>query len=771
MNSTATSDQSSNELGRADKLGSSGPLGLLGKLQLSKKSYQGTRFCLYILVIVLLNAVASFLSVRADLTEQKIYSLAPVSKATVAQLEEPVTIRVYLSGNLPSHYNILSSLLRDLLQTYRKNAKRGMFSYSINMIRSDDESEKTRKLQEEARKYGIEPIQLQGSDGNEIKAVLAYLGLVISQGENLEVISPLSPDNNIQYTITAALQKMSRKGSALLSMKENVKVYYYFSPLVGELDGGKYAGFPANFERVMKAAGEQLYGRVESRVADPAKLPPGLPNPGELRDLPDTEITGPDGKVEKVYSAIVIENEGRYSSFSLLRMEPTLELGPEGLQQRNTVNVIDPSRLEGQLSEIVVGSLGIAQNVGYIADRETAGFNPPNPQVPAQGANLYQFSQAARDLYKFQPVNLDEGIGKDINVLMLVDPKRQLSDWDLYRIDQFVMRGGRLVVAMEPYQIMQSPYGYGAQFIPNPNIGGIESNGEKKENHTLIDVLRHYGIEYQDAMVFDKNSFIQRGADQRTGGYQETPVYYIPEINAKLASDLPFIRNLKKLYSYNSAPLKAVTGEEGTNEEAGEKQHSPVLVLLRSSPESWTEKMDEGSKDLNNILPPEADKLSRQNLIMATDGPLESFFRNKDIPEPPKKEQNQSEDADNAGFPEGDLSLAGIQDAFIERAERGRVLVSGTSLIFDAQLLSVPTNKALALNLLDYLAGNQDMADLRARSGVPNFIGNEIGKGGKDLIKWFNILGLPFLAGLFGLLMLLNWRRRQLQLRAVFSAP
>ncbi len=727
-------------------------------LQFSRQGYQIIRFWLYAAVVLLLNAAASFFSVRADLTEQKTYSLAPASRATVAQLEEPVTIRAYLSNNLPSGYNILSSLLRNLLQTYSASAKRGMFSYSVNLIYSDGEGKKNRRLQEEAEQYGIYPVQLQGSDGNEFKAVSAYIGLAISQGENLEVISLLQPRENIQYRITAALQKMSRKGSALLSMNENLKIYYYFSPLLSQLNEGKYAQFPDNFQQIIKASSEQLYGRIESQIIDPGQLPPGLPEPGEL-DLPETEITVSEGSSQKVYSAVVIGNEGRYQAFSLLRMQPTLELGPSGLRQSSSVNVIDPLQLEGQLTEIVIGSLGIARSIGYIADRQTASFNPPNPQQPGQGANLYQFSQEARDLYQFQPVNLDEGIGKDVSILMLVDPQQQLSDWDIYQIDQFVMRGGRLFVAMEPYQIMRNPYGYGAQFIPNPNIEGIESNGEKQQDYTLIDLLKHYGIEYQNALVFDKNSFIQRGHNPQTGAYQETQVYYIPEINTQWGSEFPFIKGLKKFYSYNSAALKAVAGGDDEEMDAGSS-----IILLKSSPESWTEDLSDGSKDPNNILPPTEEKLSQQNLIMATQGPIESFFQGREIPE-----QTRKEDQDSA--PPESLSLAGIQNAFIERSEYGQVLVSGTSLLFDQQLLRVPTNKALALNLLDYLAGNVEMADLRARSGVPNFIEEKIGNGQKNLIKWFNTLGLPFLVGILGLLMLLNWRNRQLQLRALFTRP
>ena len=725
--------------------------------KIHRMSYQGLRFVLYALVVVLLNAALGVVSLRFDWSEQKTYSLAGASADTVARLEEPVTIRVYLSRNLPARYNILSSLLRDLLQSYISSARRGMFSYSVNLIGGN--SAKSQKLQQEAEGYGIYPVQLQGADGNELKVLSAYVGLAISQGDNLEVISPLRPEDNIQYTITAALQKMSRKSSALLSLSENLKIYYYFSPVLRELNQGQYAAFPDNFRKVMKAAGEQLYGKVEHQVIDPAGLPPGLPEPGEL-ELPNTEIDAAGGAKETVYSAVVIDNGGRYQAFSLLQLQPTLELGPQGFEQGSSVRLIDPQQLEGQLADLATATLGITQNIGYIADRETASFNPPNPQQFPQGANLYQFAQEARDLYRFEPVMLDQGIGKDIDILLLIDPKRQLSDWDLYQIDQFIMRGGKLLVAMEPYQAMQNPYGYGAQFIPNPNIEGIQSEADNAQQYTLIDLLTHYGIVYQKALVFDKRSFIQRGQDPQTGGYRETQVYYIPDINTKWGSELPFIRDLKKLYSYNSAPLLA------------KQEGAETVTLLQSSPESWTEDMSEGNKDPNNIFPPPADKLAQRNLIMASAGPLASFFAGKDLPERPASEDPTATPDQTPGQEETDaetLDLAAIQGAFIAESERGQVLVSGTSLLFDSQLLNWQPNKALALNLIDYLAGNLAMANLRARSGTPNFIDEQVGNAQKNLIKWFNVLVLPFLVGIWGLLMLLRWRSRQMQLRAWFA--
>ena len=195
-----------------------------------RMSYQGIRFALYVLIVVLLNAALGVVSLRFDLSEQKTYSLAGASSDTVARLEEPVTIRVYLSRNLPARYNILSSLLRDLLQSYSGSARRGMFSYSVNLIGSNDKSAKSQKFQQEAEGYGIYPIQLQGADGNELKVLSAYVGLAISQGDNLEVISPLRPeDQHPVHDYCCTRKNVAQKQCAALIEREPENLLLFFA--------------------------------------------------------------------------------------------------------------------------------------------------------------------------------------------------------------------------------------------------------------------------------------------------------------------------------------------------------------------------------------------------------------------------------------------------------------------------------------------------------------------------------------------------------------
>ena len=67
------------------------------------------KFFLFVLLAVLFNLVSSTLFFRMDLTENRIYSLSDASKRMVSSLEDPLTVRVFLSENLPSLTTIWSS--------------------------------------------------------------------------------------------------------------------------------------------------------------------------------------------------------------------------------------------------------------------------------------------------------------------------------------------------------------------------------------------------------------------------------------------------------------------------------------------------------------------------------------------------------------------------------------------------------------------------------------------------------------------------------------
>ena len=68
------------------------------------KGYLNKQLLLNVLIIILLNIVASFFFFRLDLTEEKRHSLNDTTKDVVKSLDDIAYVKVYLDGDLPSGF-------------------------------------------------------------------------------------------------------------------------------------------------------------------------------------------------------------------------------------------------------------------------------------------------------------------------------------------------------------------------------------------------------------------------------------------------------------------------------------------------------------------------------------------------------------------------------------------------------------------------------------------------------------------------------------------
>ena len=64
----------------------------------NERSGDLVKFCIYLIVVILINIAGFTLFLRVDLTSNKVYSLSRVSKEVVSTLEEPLTIYVLIQS-------------------------------------------------------------------------------------------------------------------------------------------------------------------------------------------------------------------------------------------------------------------------------------------------------------------------------------------------------------------------------------------------------------------------------------------------------------------------------------------------------------------------------------------------------------------------------------------------------------------------------------------------------------------------------------------------
>ena len=135
-------------------------------------------------------------------------------------------------------------------------------------------------------------------------------------------------------------------------------------------------------------------------------------------------------------------------------------------------------------------------------------------QRPPQG--WAAFTELAKD-YEVREIAPDaETIEEDVKTLVLVHAKN-LSDKTLYAIDQFVLRGGKLVACVDPFSIkdMQA-----ARQQQNPMMGGMGGDGPS----TLGKLFDAWGVKFEEGkIVCDLAAATKLGNGQ--GGVESNPAF------------------------------------------------------------------------------------------------------------------------------------------------------------------------------------------------------------------------------------------------------
>ncbi len=729
----------------------------MGNFSVKEKYF---KFILYLAVIVLLNIVGITLFFRADLTRDKIYSLSPASKDVVATLSEPLSIKVFFSKNLPAPHNNTERYLRDLLGEYSARGGR-YFNYTFYNV-TPEEGTLTGKADENrnmAKDYGIQPVQIRIMENDEIKFKNAYMGLVIIHGDLIEKIQTITATNGLEYQLTTAIQKLNNKVSALLRLDTKVKVDMYLSsslnniaPLIG-LDQLPLLG-KAVTDTIEKLNGKSL-GILDFKtidISDKEKLD-AIGKKYDLMALswpafPEKKISAGSGA-----AGLVIEFKGKTTTLPLISI---LELPIIG----TTYQMADPDALGEELNTIVEKLIGINQDIGFLSDHGTHSLIPDRMAM-MQGrpsSAMQAFNSLVSSRYSIKQIALKDGsIPDGLNCLIIARPTQKFSAYELFQIDQALMKGTNIAFISDSFnEIMPSQGGMG---MP-PRYEPIDTGLEK--------LLTHYGVNIKKAYVLDKQSYKHQAPQNMGGGEQN--IYFAPMLKEKTINNTPlFMDNIKGLIAMQISPLELVNDNIDTDK---------VLVtkLLSSSDESW---LMEKNINLNPmfITPPKSkDEMRSYNLAYLLEGNFTSFFKGKDIPEKESgekdiKQENENEKNEN---PDKKEMLEGFtaENIFLETSKPAKLFVLACSQMLQDNMLDPQgrsTNSTFILNIIDHLNNEDKVAQLRSKQQTLNPIADTT-PFDRRLIKAFNIIILPVLVILFGLLVLSKRISRKKKIARLFNA-
>ncbi|CAB5117028.1 gliding motility protein GldG [Olavius algarvensis associated proteobacterium Delta 3] len=171
---------------------------------------------LLLVIVVLVNLLASRVNLRWDLTHDNIYSLSDGTKKILSEMERDVTIKLFYprsNAGIPVSIKNYGNRLIDFLEEYELYSK-GKLRVEIFDPEPDSEEE------EWAQKYGIDGIKLPSGDQ-------IYFGLVAVAADQEETIRMLDPsaEQRLEYDITRIVARVQSPDKITIGVISGLPVF------------------------------------------------------------------------------------------------------------------------------------------------------------------------------------------------------------------------------------------------------------------------------------------------------------------------------------------------------------------------------------------------------------------------------------------------------------------------------------------------------------------------------------------------------------------
>lgn len=171
-----------------------------------KKLRYGTNYIVMTLLLAAILAVINVMSyrhfLRADLTDNRQYTISASTKKVLAGLDDVVNIKVYFSRKLPPYLTTLTDQINDLLDEYRTYAKG-----NLNIEFIDPASDPS--MEQRLRFLGIPQVRLNVIEKDQAQFTNVYLGIAILYGDNKEVIPAVTDTSNFEYDLTSKILRVT----------------------------------------------------------------------------------------------------------------------------------------------------------------------------------------------------------------------------------------------------------------------------------------------------------------------------------------------------------------------------------------------------------------------------------------------------------------------------------------------------------------------------------------------------------------------------------
>ncbi|MEJ7558752.1 MAG: gliding motility-associated ABC transporter substrate-binding protein GldG [Pedobacter sp.] len=175
----------------------------------------------FLVGLILLNVASQYFYTRIDFTKEKRFTLHPATKAVMKEITEPITITIYLDGDLPAAFKRLKNATEDLLNDYSADAGHAIHYQFADPIAGLSGAALDSTINNLYR-VGVEPTTLNIKNANGFAQKTIFpMALVEGNGQtypikllqNVDAASDYEENinssiENLEYLFTSAIQKV-----------------------------------------------------------------------------------------------------------------------------------------------------------------------------------------------------------------------------------------------------------------------------------------------------------------------------------------------------------------------------------------------------------------------------------------------------------------------------------------------------------------------------------------------------------------------------------
>jgi len=622
-----------------------------------------------LLFLLLINTFSSYKFLRLDLTEDKLHSLTQPTIKLLNNLEDIVSVDVYLEGDdFPAELQKLNLSLKERLNEFKAY---GGNKLKIRYINLDEDKELAAEFKKQIYEEGLDPSYIQVMQDNKLELLEVWAGIILRQGE---VTVPIQLLQGGEFTINQQIIN-----------RFNDRIEYKIIQGLLQLTRN-------SVKRISFLRGHNELNNAEAWAIRQKLL--------EFYDVDTVKL-----------SSLKTHIYNKSVDFAISSFDSIISIGDTNfIINDDTINIFDTSG---------VINLGKKNYISRYFQIEYLNFKRKNP------LNIIEDLRA-----------LD-----NTDCLIVAKPKKPFSDKEKYIIDQYIMRGGKVLWLVDMMDVKENLL-RDSTFIMSEVI-----------EHNIDNMLYKYGARINKDVITDSRC---APVTRQDGLGNLLSWFFYPTVSS----------NNNEL-TQNVSPVKLRYAS--SVDSVGTSDVKKTALLESSLSYKQFRQTTVNYKNLFNYNPENFDiPTDKKNVSLALllEGEFNSHFKGRDsdksfkkfISDPSVKFKDKSIPTSMVVIGDGDI----IKNDFINL--KGNL--TPVMLAFEPATYGttdfVPKygNSVFILNVIDKLLGNDVLIPLRSRMKFPRLLEKRSITTDRKYWQMLNLFLPIFLVAFLGLMIVLFRKRK-----------